>query len=232
MSWLHTKYITNRQLNTENKDSYLVVSSNFSDLYVLLFSFAEKNYTLSRYHFIHCDDGEGCAAMLVEYHITAGFPSEVDLFVAQAVLQWVKRVYFNSDKGSDFVWCKILLCQSPVICFSISLTFQFVLTLCLKFSAFSKYRVLTCDFIFRYLCLRNKNTAEMCFTCFTKHHPQIEDGPPFVRPLLNFLWLLLLAVEGWVLKNVAGALKLFNCLPKIRQPADRHDKSYPTIVTT
>ena len=49
----------------------------------------EKNYSQSRYHFLHSQDGEGCGTMLVEYHITAGYPSEVDLFVAQAVLQWV-----------------------------------------------------------------------------------------------------------------------------------------------
>ena len=42
---------------------------------------------MSRYHFVHSLDGEGCATMLVEYHVSVGFPSEVDLFIAQAVLQ-------------------------------------------------------------------------------------------------------------------------------------------------
>ena len=32
-------------------------------------------------------EGEACAAMLIEYHLTLGFPYEVDLFLAQAVLQ-------------------------------------------------------------------------------------------------------------------------------------------------
>ena len=34
-------------------------------------------------------DGQQCAAMLVENATTRGFPAEADLFVAQAVLQYV-----------------------------------------------------------------------------------------------------------------------------------------------
>lgn len=48
---------------------------------------AEQNYCESRYHFLHSTDGEGCANMLVEYSTSRGFRSEVDMFVAQAVLQ-------------------------------------------------------------------------------------------------------------------------------------------------
>ena len=48
----------------------------------------------------------------------------------------------------------------------------------------------------RMLCLHNKDTADTTFRCYTEQHPQVEDGPPFVRPLLNFLWLLLLAIDG------------------------------------
>ena len=48
---------------------------------------AEKDYPQARYHFVRSEDGEGCAAMLMEYHITLGYPSEVDLFIAQAVFQ-------------------------------------------------------------------------------------------------------------------------------------------------
>ena len=49
----------------------------------------EKSYTDARYHFVQTSDGEGCALMLIEYQITSGFPSEVDLFIAQAVFQYV-----------------------------------------------------------------------------------------------------------------------------------------------
>lgn len=47
----------------------------------------EQNYSESRYHFLHSSDGEGCAQMLVEYSASRGYRSEVDMFVAQAVLQ-------------------------------------------------------------------------------------------------------------------------------------------------
>ncbi|XP_015908395.1 Golgi to ER traffic protein 4 homolog [Parasteatoda tepidariorum] len=49
----------------------------------------EKNYQQSRYHFIHSSDGQGCATMLIEYHITKGYPNEVDLFIAQTVFQYL-----------------------------------------------------------------------------------------------------------------------------------------------
>lgn len=50
--------------------------------------------------------------------------------------------------------------------------------------------------IFRFLCLKNKNSALVVFTTYTQKHPSIEDGPPFVQPLLNFIWFLLLALDG------------------------------------
>lgn len=56
---------------------------------VALTLWKEKNYQQSRYHFIHSSDGDGCATMLIEYHITKGYPSEVDLFIAQTVLQYL-----------------------------------------------------------------------------------------------------------------------------------------------
>ena len=64
--------------------------------------------------------------------------------------------------------------------------------------ATSRLRVLCVDVACRFLCLQNKLTAEVCFNQYTSQHPQVERGPPFVRPLLNFLWMLLLAVDGYV----------------------------------
>ncbi|XP_015420474.1 PREDICTED: Golgi to ER traffic protein 4 homolog [Myotis davidii] len=115
----------------------------------------EQNYCESRYHFLHSADGEGCAHMLVEYSTSRGFRSEVDMFVAQAVLQ---QLFF----------------AGPVI---------------------SRL----------FLCLKNKSSASVVFTTYTQKHPSIEDGPPFVQPLLNFIWFLLLALDG-------GKLTVFTVL--------------------
>ncbi|XP_039732318.1 Golgi to ER traffic protein 4 homolog [Pteropus medius] len=117
----------------------------------------EQNYCESRYHFLHSADGEGCANMLVEYSTSRGFRSEVDMFVAQAVLQ--------------------------------------------------------------FLCLKNKSSASVVFTTYTQKHPSIEGGPPFVQPLLNFLWFLLLAVDG-------GKLTVFTVLCEQYQPSLRRDPMY------
>lgn len=54
---------------------------------LLPFLFAEKDYETARQHIIHTSDGILCATFLVEYHVVAGFPGEIDLFVTQAVLQ-------------------------------------------------------------------------------------------------------------------------------------------------
>ena len=51
------------------------------------FFISERNYSQARYHFLHSNDGKNFATMLIEFHVTAGYPSEVDLFIAQTVLQ-------------------------------------------------------------------------------------------------------------------------------------------------
>nr|XP_014436380.2 Golgi to ER traffic protein 4 homolog isoform X4 [Pelodiscus sinensis] len=102
-------------------------------------------------------DGEGCANMLVEYSSSRGYCSEVDMFVAQAVLQ--------------------------------------------------------------FLCLKNKTSASVVFTTYTQKHPSIEKGPPFVQPLLNFIWFLLLAVDG-------GKLTVFTVLCEQYQPSLKRDPMY------
>uniref|UniRef100_A0A3B3ZVX0 Golgi to ER traffic protein 4 homolog n=1 Tax=Periophthalmus magnuspinnatus TaxID=409849 RepID=A0A3B3ZVX0_9GOBI len=115
----------------------------------------KQNYSESRYHFLHSSDGEGCALMLVEYSASRGFRSEVDMFVAQAVL---------------------------------------------------------------FLCLKNKSSASVVFSTYTEKHPSIEKGPPFVQPLLNFIWFLLLAVEG--------KLTVFTVLCEQYQPSLKRDPMY------
>ncbi|MBN3290711.1 GET4 protein, partial [Polypterus senegalus] len=120
----------------------------------------EQNYGESRYHFLHSSDGEGCANMLVEYSTSRGYRSEVDMFVAQAVLQL--------------------------------------------------------------LCLKNKTGASVVFTTYTEKHPSIEKGPPFVQPLLNFIWFLLLAVDG-------GKLTVFTVLCEQYQLSLKRDPMYNEV---
>ncbi|KAK3579538.1 hypothetical protein CHS0354_028370 [Potamilus streckersoni] len=117
----------------------------------------EKNYVQARYHFLHSSDGKNFAAMLIEYHTSQGFTSEVDLFIAQAVLQ--------------------------------------------------------------YLCLQNKDTAHVVFLSYTKDHPDVENGPPFLKPLLNFIWFLLIALEG-------GKVAVFTVLCEKYQTSIQRDPSY------
>lgn len=95
----------------------------------------EKKYSIAHRHFLHSKDGSAYANMLIELHTTKGLKSEIDLFIAQAVLQ-----------------C---------------------------------------------LCLRNIHLATEAFKKYTASHPTIknEKGPPYLFPLLNFLWFLLKAVE-------------------------------------
>ncbi|MCL4143283.1 UNVERIFIED_CONTAM: hypothetical protein GTU68_022241, partial [Idotea baltica] len=119
----------------------------------------EKNYTCARYHYIRSGDGSGCGTMLVELHLLRGYPSEVDLFLAQAV--------------------------------------------------------------FQYLCLQKKVEASDVFETYTQKHPTIKEqkGPPFLLPLINFLWLLLSAIES-------GKVAQFTVLCEQYRPSLKRDPMY------
>lgn len=93
-----------------------------------------KQYNEARQHFLYSHDGEGCGNMLVEFHLSRGYGSELDLFIAQTVLQ--------------------------------------------------------------YLCLKKSLAASTAFMAYTAEHPKLGGGPPFSRPLLNFLWFLLLSIQS------------------------------------
>uniref|UniRef100_A0A1B6MMB8 Golgi to ER traffic protein 4 homolog n=1 Tax=Graphocephala atropunctata TaxID=36148 RepID=A0A1B6MMB8_9HEMI len=118
----------------------------------------EKNYVLAKYHFLYSCDGTGFATMLVELHRTRGFATEVDLFIAQVVLQ--------------------------------------------------------------YLCLQNQQTANIAFQSYTTQHPAIAKGPPYILPLLNFIFFLLKTIES-------GKLAAFTVLCEQYQPCIKRDPSYP-----
>ncbi|XP_058951448.2 Golgi to ER traffic protein 4 homolog [Pocillopora verrucosa] len=119
----------------------------------------EKNFGDSQYHFLFTSDGQQCAAMLVESATTLGFPGESDLFVTQAVLQ--------------------------------------------------------------FLCLQNPCTANLVFFKYTAQHPDFSGiGPPYQKPLLNFVWFLLLVIER------RGTLNQFTVLCEKYQPSIERDPVY------
>lgn len=64
--------------------------------------------------------------------------------------------------------------------------------------------------VLQYLCLRNKITANQTFTSYTQQHPNIKKaGPPYLLPLLNFIWFLLQAVERYCVnfRDLNGTLR-------------------------
>ncbi|XP_017881119.1 Golgi to ER traffic protein 4 homolog [Ceratina calcarata] len=117
----------------------------------------EKNYPMARLHFIYSKDGFGCAEMLVELHEQRGYTNEIDLFIAQVVLQ--------------------------------------------------------------YLCLQNKATAQEVFDYYTTQHPKINSGPPYLLPLLNFLFFLLKTIDS-------GKLAVFTVLCEQYQISLNRDPCY------
>eukprot|EP00794_Sanderia_malayensis_P008957 gene8958-9911_t len=74
------------------KESLLLTSSEFKHGHPKLHNAAavryweEQNYQAARAHFMHTSEGSLYATFLIEYHVTAGYPGEIDLFVTQAVL--------------------------------------------------------------------------------------------------------------------------------------------------
>lgn len=56
----------------------------------------EKNYHDSRYHYLRSFDGQSFATMLIEAHQTLGYPSEIDLFIGQTVLQYLLLRNFHT----------------------------------------------------------------------------------------------------------------------------------------
>ncbi|KAF6199400.1 hypothetical protein GE061_007426 [Apolygus lucorum] len=149
--------------NVPERDSFLSAAVRWCDGAPLLHQsvaqtyWKEKNYVMARKHFLRSYDGSSFGTMLVELHRSSGYTSEVDLFIAQTVLQ-----------------C---------------------------------------------LCLKNKKTAVITFQCYTTQHPSITKGPPYLLPLLNFIWFLLQVVDS-------GRLGAFTILCQEYQLSLERDPSY------
>lgn len=119
---------------------------------------SEGNLEQARHHFLLSKDGSGCGQMLIELSQTKGFSNEIDLFVAQVVLQQ--------------------------------------------------------------LCLKEITSAASTFNTYTKFHPKIgQTNPPFVLPLLNFVFFLLKIIES-------RKLAIFKSLCELYKPSLDRDPSY------
>ncbi len=96
---------------------------------------SESNYEQARHHYLLSKDGVAFGNMLIELSQKKAFSSEMDLIIAQVVLQL--------------------------------------------------------------LCLKEKDTALETFNTYTKLHPKIStSNPPYLTPLLNFLYFLLKLIEN------------------------------------
>lgn len=119
---------------------------------------SEGNLEQARHHFLLSKDGSGCGQMLIELSQTKGFSKEVDLFIAQVVLQQ--------------------------------------------------------------LCLKEITSATNTFNTYIKFHPKISrTDPPFVMPLLNFIFFLFKVIE-------TRKLAIFRSLYELYKPSLDRDPSY------
>lgn len=73
--------------------------------------------------------------------------------------------------------------------------------------------------VLQYLCLHNKASADEAFKTYVSQHPQIQGGPPFILPLLNFIFFLLKTIE-------MRKLSLFTYLCEQYQPCLSKDPSF------
>lgn len=130
----------------------------------------EKNYPESRYHFLRAPEGSGddCASMLIEYHISSGFGSEVDMFIAQFILQLL---------------CLKTALRTPVAVRNPAASDAD------KLVSLDNVKVQSMQHAY----------ANRALQSFTARHPRIKrKNPPYVQPLLNFLWFLLIAIDRYV----------------------------------
>lgn len=51
--------------------------------------------------------------------------------------------------------------------------------------------------VLQLLCIRNSTVASSLFDSYIEDHPLLSNGPPYKYPLLNFTWLLLLAIQRY-----------------------------------
>lgn len=65
-----------------------------------------------------------------------------------------------------------------------------------RYGLFSEIDLFVAQAVLQFLCVKKTSVAALTFHTYTRHHPRLEAGPPFIHfPLLNFVWLLMLTIE-------------------------------------
>lgn len=88
---------TNPEQNSKQKKSYHKTGHpKLHESFAHILWETERNYRESRYHYLRSYDGQSFAIMLIEAHQSFGYPSEIDLFIAQTVLQYLLLRNFHT----------------------------------------------------------------------------------------------------------------------------------------
>ena len=74
--------------------------------------------------------------------------------------------------------------------------------------------------VLQMLCLRKHIVAALTLKSYTESHPSLQPGPPYKHPLLNFVWLLLLAIEH------KQSVTAYSILVEKYTPCLKRDPSY------
>lgn len=78
------------------------------------------------------------------------------------------------------------------------------------------------QFVFQVLCIKNEQLANNAFFCYTSKHPKISCGkPPFISPLLNFVFFLMVAIDKF-----RGKSQIFDFLRNQYSNSLNRDPSY------
>jgi len=73
--------------------------------------------------------------------------------------------------------------------------------------------------VLQLLCIRNLGIASSLFDNYLEQHPLLSNQPPFKYPLLNFTWLLLLAIQSAKISSYAVLCEHY-------QPSLKRDPTY------
>jgi len=114
----------------------------------------------------------------------------------EANFELAQHHYLRSTDGLAFAAMLVEMHKTRGLKYEVDLFItQVVLQYVLKI--FHKKSVKVFLFLyFRGLCMRNISIAQSTFQSYTKLHPAINDEPPYILPLLNFICYLLKILDG------------------------------------